>query len=73
MPVVNVHLEPLGLYSKKAKSADDLKTGATVAVPNDTANEGRALKLLADQRRHHAQGRRRHRRHAADITDNPRT
>ncbi|MFJ3671762.1 MetQ/NlpA family ABC transporter substrate-binding protein [Streptomyces sp. NPDC090106] len=48
VPVVTVHLEPLGLYSKKVKSADDLKSGATVAVPNDASNEARALKLLAD-------------------------
>ncbi|MGW2839958.1 MetQ/NlpA family ABC transporter substrate-binding protein [Streptomyces sp. NPDC001493] len=49
VPVVNVHLEPLGLYSKKAKSVSDIKSGQTVAVPNDTTNEGRALLLLADQ------------------------
>ncbi|MEV5320614.1 MetQ/NlpA family ABC transporter substrate-binding protein [Streptomyces sp. NPDC052687] len=48
VPVVTVHLEPLGLYSHKVKSADDLKSGATIAVPNDTVNEARALKLLAD-------------------------
>ncbi|MEU8651083.1 MetQ/NlpA family ABC transporter substrate-binding protein [Streptomyces sp. NPDC048737] len=47
VPVVTVHLEPLGLYSNKFKSVDDLKSGATVAVPNDTVNEARALKLLA--------------------------
>ncbi|MDH6630223.1 D-methionine transport system substrate-binding protein [Streptomyces sp. LBL] len=46
VPVVTVHLEPLGLYSHKVKSADDLKRGATVAVPNDSVNEARALKLL---------------------------
>ncbi|MDQ1043968.1 MetQ/NlpA family ABC transporter substrate-binding protein [Streptomyces sp. V4I2] len=46
VPVVTVHLEPLGLYSNKVKSADDLKSGATVAVPNDSVNEARALKLL---------------------------
>ncbi|MGW1465211.1 MetQ/NlpA family ABC transporter substrate-binding protein [Streptomyces sp. NPDC002308] len=49
VPVVNVHLEPLGLYSKKAKSVSDIKSGQTIAVPNDTTNEGRALLLLADQ------------------------
>ncbi|MEZ0068756.1 D-methionine transport system substrate-binding protein [Streptacidiphilus sp. MAP12-20] len=43
-----VHLEPLGLYSNKVKSAAALADGATVAVPNDATNEGRALKLLAD-------------------------
>ncbi|MEU2773915.1 MetQ/NlpA family ABC transporter substrate-binding protein [Streptomyces sp. NPDC007162] len=47
VPVVTVHLEPLGLYSHKVKSADALKSGATIAVPNDAVNEARALKLLA--------------------------
>ncbi|MFD5626723.1 MULTISPECIES: MetQ/NlpA family ABC transporter substrate-binding protein [unclassified Streptomyces] len=47
VPVVTVHLEPLGLYSSKVKSADELKSGATIAVPNDSVNEARALKLLA--------------------------
>lgn len=47
VPVVTVHLEPLGLYSDKVEKADELKSGATVAVPNDTVNEARALKLLA--------------------------
>ncbi|MFF3818873.1 MetQ/NlpA family ABC transporter substrate-binding protein [Streptomyces bluensis] len=46
-PVVTVHLEPLGLYSNKIEKADALKSGATIAVPNDTVNEARALKLLA--------------------------
>ncbi|MCX5395922.1 MetQ/NlpA family ABC transporter substrate-binding protein [Streptomyces sp. NBC_00102] len=49
VPVVDVHLEPLGLYSKKAKSVSDITSGQTIAVPNDTTNEGRALLLLADQ------------------------
>ncbi|MFF5567302.1 MetQ/NlpA family ABC transporter substrate-binding protein [Streptomyces sp. NPDC012623] len=48
VPVVDVELEPLGLYSKKVKDVKDLKSGQTVAIPNDTTNEGRALKLLAD-------------------------
>lgn len=48
VPVAGVHLEPLGLYSHKAKSLDQIKDGATIAVPNDATNEGRALKLLAD-------------------------
>ncbi|MFF3764050.1 MetQ/NlpA family ABC transporter substrate-binding protein [Streptomyces sp. NPDC001922] len=46
VPVVTVHLEPLGLYSHKVKKADGLRSGATVAIPNDTVNEARALKLL---------------------------
>ncbi|GGT76827.1 MULTISPECIES: MetQ/NlpA family ABC transporter substrate-binding protein [Streptomyces] len=48
VPVVNVHLEPLGLYSKKVKDLKDIKAGQTVAVPNDTTNGGRALQLLAE-------------------------
>ncbi|WAX80985.1 MetQ/NlpA family ABC transporter substrate-binding protein [Streptomyces sp. KMM 9044] len=47
VPLVDVHLEPLGLYSYKVEKAGELKNGATVAVPNDTVNEGRALQLLA--------------------------
>ncbi|RSS82757.1 MetQ/NlpA family ABC transporter substrate-binding protein [Streptomyces sp. WAC06614] len=47
VPVGNVHLEPLGLYSKKVKTLQDIKPGQTIAVPNDTTNEGRALQLLA--------------------------
>ncbi|MFI5804024.1 MetQ/NlpA family ABC transporter substrate-binding protein [Streptomyces sp. NPDC051561] len=48
VPVANVELEPLALYSKTVKDLGDLKAGQTVAVPNDTTNEGRALHLLAD-------------------------
>ncbi len=45
-PVANVELEPLALYSKKVKSLKQIKSGQTVAVPNDSVNEGRALQLL---------------------------
>ncbi|MEV7022999.1 MetQ/NlpA family ABC transporter substrate-binding protein [Kitasatospora sp. NPDC093558] len=45
-----VHLEPLGVYSKKIKSITDLPDGATIGLPNDATNEGRALKLLADNK-----------------------
>ncbi|GAA3632095.1 MetQ/NlpA family ABC transporter substrate-binding protein [Streptomyces chitinivorans] len=48
VPVTGVHLEPLGLYSSTLKKASQLGAGDTVAVPNDTTNEGRALKLLDD-------------------------
>ncbi|HEY9639447.1 MAG TPA: MetQ/NlpA family ABC transporter substrate-binding protein [Coleofasciculaceae cyanobacterium] len=44
--VVAVHIEPLGLYSKKLKSLSEVKDGATIAVPNDATNLGRSLKLL---------------------------
>jgi ABC-type metal ion transport system, periplasmic component/surface antigen len=39
-------IAPLGLYSKKIKSLDELKNGAKVAIPNDATNGGRALLLL---------------------------
>lgn len=45
--VGKVHIEPMGLYSKTIKSLDELKDGATIAIPNDATNEARALKLLA--------------------------
>lgn len=36
----------MGVYSKKVTKLDDLKSGATVAVPNDPTNEARALRVL---------------------------
>ena len=48
VPNGKVHVEPFGAYSKKVKSVKDLKDGATVAIPNDPSNGGRAL-LLAKQ------------------------
>ncbi|MDR2186103.1 MAG: MetQ/NlpA family ABC transporter substrate-binding protein [Treponema sp.] len=41
-----VHVEPYGLYSEKYKSLADIPDGATIAINNDPANEGRALLLL---------------------------
>ena len=38
---------PLGLYSTKLKSLNDLSKGAKIIIPNDPTNGGRALKLLA--------------------------
>lgn len=44
-----IHYEPFGVYAGKTKSLDALADGASVAVPNDTTNEARALLLLQDQ------------------------
>jgi D-methionine transport system substrate-binding protein len=41
-----VHVEPLGFYSERIDSIDQLKDGAVIAIPNDPTNEGRALLLL---------------------------
>ncbi|EOS58736.1 MULTISPECIES: MetQ/NlpA family ABC transporter substrate-binding protein [Paenibacillus] len=49
VPVVGVHVEPFGAYSNKIKSADELADGATIAIPNDPTNGGRALLLLQKQ------------------------
>ncbi|MDU9400922.1 MetQ/NlpA family ABC transporter substrate-binding protein [Pseudomonas sp. zfem004] len=44
--VAGVHIEPLGVYSAKVKKLDELASGATVVIPNDATNGGRALLLL---------------------------
>ena len=44
--VAGVHIEPLGAYSSKFKSLAELPGGATVVIPNDATNGGRALLLL---------------------------
>lgn len=46
VPTVGVLVEPLGLYSDETDDVSGLGGGDTVAVPNDTTNEGRALHLL---------------------------
>ncbi|QSA99115.1 MetQ/NlpA family ABC transporter substrate-binding protein [Methylococcus sp. EFPC2] len=47
--VAKVHVEPFAAYSSKHKSLAELPAGATVALPNDPSNSGRALLLLAKQ------------------------
>lgn len=44
--MVGVHVEPFGAYSSKIDSLQALADGATVAIPNDPTNGGRALLLL---------------------------
>ena len=44
-----VHYEPLGIYPGKSDDLANIADGATIAVPNDTTNEARALQLLAAQ------------------------
>ena len=44
---VFVHIEPMGIYSHKVKAVDELPENATIAIPNDPTNGGRALLLLA--------------------------
>lgn len=44
--VTKVHVETIGLYSKKIKSLKELKNGSKITIPSDSTNEGRALILL---------------------------
>lgn len=41
-----VHIEPIGIYSDKIKSLDELKDGDSVLIPSDPTNGRRALLLL---------------------------
>lgn len=43
-----IHYEPFGIYPGTKSSLDELADGDTIAVPNDTTNEARALLLLQD-------------------------
>lgn len=43
---IKVHVEPIGLYSNKYTSLEEIPEGASIALPNDPSNEGRALILL---------------------------
>ena len=41
-----VHIEPMGVYSRKIKDIKAVPEGAKVAIPNDPTNGGRALAIL---------------------------
>ena len=43
-----IHYEPFGIYPGTKKDLSELADGDTIAVPNDTTNEARALLLLQD-------------------------
>ena len=46
--VGEIHYEPLGIYGGTESDLANISDGATIAVPNDTTNEARALLLLQD-------------------------
>ena len=46
--IAGVHYEPFGIYPGTKSSLDEIAKGDTIAVPNDTTNEARALLLLQD-------------------------
>ncbi len=43
-----IHYEPFGIYPGTKKSLDEIADGDSIAIPNDTTNEARALLLLQD-------------------------
>jgi D-methionine transport system substrate-binding protein len=48
--VANTFVFPMAGYSRKIKSVSELKNGATIAIPNDPTNLGRALLLLQKEK-----------------------
>ncbi|MCL2000780.1 MAG: MetQ/NlpA family ABC transporter substrate-binding protein [Planctomycetes bacterium] len=44
--IAKIHIEPLGFYSKKIKSLDELREDSSISLPNDPTNCARALRLL---------------------------
>lgn len=42
----SIHIEPIGIYSSKYSSLDDLKEFDTITIPNDSSNKSRSLRLL---------------------------
>lgn len=45
-PIANIHVEPMGIYSKKVKALSETPDDGLVTIPNDATNGGRALLLL---------------------------
>ncbi|MDG3579932.1 MetQ/NlpA family ABC transporter substrate-binding protein [Rhizobium sp. YJ-22] len=62
---------PMGVYSKKVKTLGELADGATVAIPNDPTNGGRALLVLAKEGLIKVKPDAGLKATAADITENP--
>ncbi|WP_191566810.1 MetQ/NlpA family ABC transporter substrate-binding protein [Metabacillus idriensis] len=44
-----IHIEPIGVYSKKHKSLDDIPEGGTIIMSNSVADHGRMLSLLESE------------------------
>ena len=47
--VAGIHIEPMGIYSQKYKSLDELPDGAEIGIPNDPDNGARAVDLLVQK------------------------
>ncbi len=62
---------PMGVYSKKVKNLGELADGATVAIPNDPTNGGRALLVLAKEGLIKVNPEAGLKAGPADVTENP--
>lgn len=47
--VGGIHIEPIGLYSQKYKSVEELPNGATIIMSNSVADHGRILSMLQEK------------------------
>jgi len=47
--LISVPTAPMGIYSKKYKSLDEVKDGASISIPNDPTNAARAFNTLQDK------------------------
>ncbi|AXA34063.1 MetQ/NlpA family ABC transporter substrate-binding protein [Francisella adeliensis] len=48
VPIGKTFLYPMGVFSKKYNKIDEIPNGATIAIPNDPTNQGRALMIMQD-------------------------
>ena len=64
-------IQPLNLYSDKYKSVDEFKDGDTIAIPNNTTNAGRALKVLQSAGLIKVDPSKGYTPSVDDVTDNP--
>ncbi|AMG89087.1 MetQ/NlpA family ABC transporter substrate-binding protein [Bordetella bronchiseptica] len=71
-PIAYGYSTTIGLFSKKLKKGDAIPQGATIAVPNDPVNTGRALQLLASIGLIGLKPGAGHQATLQDVTDNPR-
>lgn len=67
----NTMLAPLGIYSKKYKSLDDVKEKDEIVIPNDASNGARALFLLQDAGLIKVNGKKGDSVTVTDIKENP--
>ncbi|WP_276875945.1 MetQ/NlpA family ABC transporter substrate-binding protein [Anaerococcus hydrogenalis] len=67
----NTMLAPLGIYSKKYKSLDEVKDNDEVVIPNDASNGARALFLLQDAGLIKVNGKKGDSITVTDVKENP--